>query len=188
MYKKNWEAGCQAIWICLGNIRRPIHHWSFYGFNKMACKLWLFIASLKVWTFFVERAINTDKKRPNSNFSQTYLQVIGFLCVFDATSFDWSGDVIMESVVSIRTKKNPWVLTFMHPIKMTCDTFGGAQTFCLRQLTIFKVHFHAPYGLRSMEKIDHAKRCLDWITAKWVVTSGRKKTFVNMERGWAWPW
>ena len=47
----------------------------------MACKLWLFIASLKVWTFFVERAINTDKKRPNSNFSQTYLQVIGFLCV-----------------------------------------------------------------------------------------------------------
>ena len=29
---------------------------------------------------------NTDKKRPNSNFSQTYLQVIGFFVrVFDAT-------------------------------------------------------------------------------------------------------
>ena len=33
---------------------------------------------LKGMDFFVERAINTDKKRPNSNFSQTYLQVIGF--------------------------------------------------------------------------------------------------------------
>ena len=78
MYKKNLRG-----WVP-SNLDLSWKNLSIIG-QFMALIEWLAVmvihCILKGMDFFVERAINTDKKRPNSNFSQTYLQVIVFLCV-----------------------------------------------------------------------------------------------------------